>query len=378
MRRCRILVIARWPLGGIRTYMRYVYGALGDDYQVTIVAASTHENEALRQDCQASGVRLVLSEKPDVMSFVRQIYRELANGNYGSIQSHGFISGICAYVANIRFAIPHILTVHGILEDRLLQGLTGKVKMAATSWIIRHVDVLYSVSHDIQAHLFEQIPSLAGASCNKAVILNGIDTSRFDVLHGDKGSLRRQFGLDKDLFLAGFVGRFMQQKGFNYLIDAIELLNAQNSLPDNFKVVAVGSGDYEEHYRSLVVSKGLADRFVFIPFQSDMAGIYRDLDVVVMPSVWEACPLQPMEALVMGIPLIASNCIGLREVVHNTPALVFESGDTHALSECLGRACSESLQERFTAFMPEACNRFDVSHTVDAFRALLERTARPA
>lgn len=369
-------MVARWPLGGIRTYMRYVYGALGDDCQVTLVAAPNHENEALHRDCQASGVRLVLSEQSDALSFVRQIYRELAGGGYDCIQSHGFISGTCAYAANIRFGVPHILTVHGILEERLLQGIAGKVKMAISSWIIRHVDVLYSVSHDIQAHLYEQIPSLAAAPCTKAVILNGIDTSRFDASQGKKGNLRSRFGLDKNLFLAGFVGRFMQQKGFNFLIDAIELLNDQGSLPPDFRVVAVGSGDYEVHYRTLVASKGLADRFVFIPFQSDMAGIYRDLDVVVMPSIWEACPLQPMEALAMGRPIIASNCIGLREVVRDTPALVFASGDTRALADCLRRACSEPLQERFTGFMPEARRRFDVCHTVDGFRALLERTVR--
>ncbi len=105
-----------------------------------------------------------------------------------------------------------------------------------------------------------------------------------------------------------------------------------------------------------------------MPFQRDVAEVYRDLDAVVMPSNWEACPLQPMEALVSGVPLIVSDCIGLREVVRDTPAIVVPGGEPEGLARAMDELLSGHGSEAFADFRHEAARRFDVGRTAESVK----------
>lgn len=356
-----LLIVARWPLGGIRTYMRYVYRNLPAGYKITLIAASTLEDDALQRDVAEFGGRFI---QCDGSSLTKVIFRELRTGRYAAIQSHGFTSALYAYAANLCFRIPHVLTVHGILEERLVAGFAGRLRMALTAATIRNVDMLYAVSNDILAHLREKVSNLDRSRCRQVVIPNGIDVKHFDPAAVVPGKIRLELGLDERMLLFGFLGRFMQQKGFNYLIDAVEILRKSGTT--NFRILAVGSGDFLQHYQKIIRERQLEDFFCFQPFSSEVSAIYAELDAVVMPSIWEASGLLAMEALCMGVPLVASNCIGLRETVMDTPALVFESQDSKALAQNLGRIIAEPVKPQFTRFAPMARERFDVRRTAQA------------
>lgn len=372
-----VLVIVRWPLGGIRTYMKYVYGYLPERFRITILAASTHEDDALRSDAKAFGARLVLVPANTKGGLVRKIVRELRHNHYDLIQSQGFISALQVYLANLVFRIPHVLTVHGILEDKYLRGSLARIKTWLLTWVIKHVTVLYAVSNDILEHLLEQIPALKDAACRKAVILNGIETSVFrKESDGSSGTFRDRLGIGKDVFLLGFLGRFMPQKGFNFLIEAVEMLEAEAGTSRELHILAVGSGDYLPHYQKMARDKGVGHRFTFLPFQQDVKEIYHGVDVVVMPSIWEASGLLAMEAMCCGTPLIASDCIGLRETVEGTPAIVFPSQNAAALAEAIKVARDSDLKGTFENYAQQAQERYDVRKTALAVEKLFEDLAR--
>jgi glycosyltransferase involved in cell wall biosynthesis len=113
----------------------------------------------------------------------------------------------------------------------------------------------------------------------------------------------------------------------------------------------------------MIVRKGLMEYFRFMPFAPNIAETIRGVDVVVMPSLWEACPLQPMETLVCGTPLICTNCIGLREVISDTPARVVPISDAQALTDAIYSEINFSSKDDFIAFREVAKNRYDVMKT---------------
>jgi glycosyltransferase involved in cell wall biosynthesis len=364
-----LLAVAQWPLGGIRTYMRYVYKHLSADFRITIVASSTSEDAALVEDAREVGADLVIHGGGGRTPLAAAVFKELLKGKHDFIQSHGFISAAHCYAANLAFRVPHILTVHGILEEKYFKGRLAGLKRAALSRVIRGSDVVYGVSADILAHLEELVPGLEGAGCRKVVIHNGIEAGMFRALD-DGGDFRRSLGVDSGQFLFGFLGRFMQQKGFNYLIDAACELKRGKAA--DFKILAVGSGDYHDWYRRQVTEKGLDDHFIFIPFQRDLSAVYSAIDAVVMPSVWEASGLLAMESLCHGKPLVASDCIGLRETVRGTPALVFESGNAKALSERMRSLLERPMKDAFRDFRPRARGMYDVRKTAQSLGELLQ------
>ena len=103
-----------------------------------------------------------------------------------------------------------------------------------------------------------------------------------------------------------------------------------------------------------------------------MNSALRGVDVVVMPSRWEACPLLPMEAFVAGVPLLATDCIGLKEVTKDTPVLRFsvdDSGSLVAAIKLLQKDC-DSLNSKARAFRKIAAERFDVRSTSSSLKKL--------
>ncbi len=190
-------------------------------------------------------------------------------------------------------------------------------------------------------------------------IPNGIDVRKYAVPAVTDGEdLRSRLKLRTDTTLFGFLGRFMEQKGFLVLLDALQRLAAD--VPDMpFHLVAVGSGDYQREYQKEIQRRGLSNIVSLLDFTPDVLPILQQLDLLVMPSLWEASPLQPMEAMAAGVPVLGTDCIGLREVLHQTPSRMVRAGDAAALAAGLREALRSPWTAEAREYAAEACRRFD-------------------
>jgi glycosyltransferase involved in cell wall biosynthesis len=357
-----ILIVARWPLGGIRTYMRYMFAHFPVGYRLTLLAAATQEDAALKADADEYGARLLLVQATSTCAFAFEILKELHRHRYNLILSQGFVSAVAIYPANFFSRVPHILTIHGIVESQYLEGRLGFLKRWFLGRVLSGVTVLYGVSFDILEHLYHEYPRLRDDGPQSLVILNGIEPATFDLLPEYPLHLRAHLGIADTTFLFGFFGRFMPQKGFDLLINAVDQLRSEQYGYD-FAVVAVGSGDYIREYQIAINNKKLESYFYFLPFQPMVHQLYPQVDTVIIPSRWEACPLLPMEALCMGTPIIASDCMGLREVVTDTPAFVFPAENTEQLVDKMRSCLQDNMLDVFKEFMAIARRRFDVANS---------------
>ena len=228
------------------------------------------------------------------------------------MHSHGLTAGMQAAAANLGIGLPHAATVHDPLRPEQFPGFRGRIKRGLMGRLLRRLDAIVCVGQDIRANLQEYLPSLRGDRL--VVIPNGIDTDRFADDGPVSGDLRRQLGLAPDVTVIGFLGRFMVQKGFLPLLGALERLVRERP-PRPFHLVAVGSGDFEREYRAEIERRGLRDYVSMLGVVMDAAPLLRQLDLLAVPSLWEASPLLPMEAMCAGVPVLGTDCIGLREVL---------------------------------------------------------------
>jgi len=368
----RILLVVRWPAGGIRTFMRYVYRTFPvESYQFTLIAPKYDETSVLLEDL--SGLDLTycpLSENPTPMEFVRVVTRQLISGSIDLVHSHGFTSGNCVAIPAMLARIPHLLTIHETLNQEQFAGYRGIIKRVVMSSVLSLVDIIQSVSHDAEANLLGFFPKLKGQSL---VILNGIDAGQFQ--NASPRDLRGELGIGEDYFLVGFLGRFMSPKGFIHLVDAVEYLSKLQGLHKKLLVLAFGEGGFIREEKAALKERGLEKFFRFLPFASNVAGVIKGLDLVVMPSLREACPLLPMETLACGIPLIASDCIGLREVVQGTPTLMVPAGNGRALAEGIKTCMEQDQRKQFIDFAPIAARRYNVEKTALAIMQLIREKA---
>lgn len=370
----KVLVVARWPLGGIRTYMFYMFRHFPASFQVTVLAASTQEDAALMSDCAVYNADLTIVRVSSTIDFILTISRQLRKNRFDVILSQGFISSVAVYWANLFIGVPHVLTIHGIVEPQYLAGRLKIPKKLLLGWILGRITLIYAVSGDILDHLYKQFPRLKRTDETRSVIIpNGIELTVLDEPAESPCLVREQLGIDPATFLFGFFGRFMPQKGFDLLIDALSSLREEAVTGRRFAVVAVGSGDYLREYQEKVRSKGLDELVHFLPFQAAVYRLFPQMNAIVIPSRWEAWPLLPMEALCMGTPLIVSDCMGLREAVAGTPAKVFQSENVPALADAMLECLQNDFGPIFRDFIPTARVRYDVRHSSEQLVQLIEK-----
>lgn len=268
-----------------------------------------------------------LSEGRDYLRVVRcvvHLYHILSKGSFDVVHSHGYFADIISAVACKLLRIPHISTCHGfIANDNNL-----RIYNMLDKFMLRSCDKIIAVSSGIMNDL----------------VKNGINSSRISVIqnsvqcpHGerqfeDHRTEKRSFlSIDKNMFLIGFVGRLSEEKGVNYLIEAGSVLK---QITETFKIVILGDGPNNIELKNLTKSKGLDNEIIFSGFQDDIDKWLAAFDVFVLPSLTEGTPMALLEAMSMGIPVIASAVGGVPDIVNNgVNGFLVEPGDYRELCE---------------------------------------------
>jgi glycosyltransferase involved in cell wall biosynthesis len=161
------------------------------------------------------------------------------------------------------------------------------------------------------------------------------------------------------------VARLDAQKGIPVLLDAVA------SVPDAAFVVA-GDGPDRAALEARAVSLGLADRVRFLGHRRDVASLLAAADVLVLPSLYEGLPLSVLEAMIAGVPVIATAVGGTDEVVRDgeTGTLV-PPGDASALAAAIRRVLGD--RERSSRLADAARALVAREHSVEAMVASVSR-----
>jgi glycosyltransferase involved in cell wall biosynthesis len=365
----------RWPVGGIRSYIRYNYPRLIEGgYRFTFVGPAAAEFRSLALELRDwEGVEFVEAPLRGPKCRLRRVVRQqLRTGRFSILHSQGFTAAIQAVVANLGIGVPHVFTSHDVFRPGQFPGLRGRLKLWMLNQAVSRIDKLIAVSADARDNYVEHLPGLKRHAHKVVTIPNGVETERFaDPLKKCAPELRTRLGVGAETFLIGFLGRFMEEKGFLVLVDAISRLVTSPS-PAEFRVVAVGGADFEREYRQEVGRRNLLNFFKFHELVPEIAPLLAEIDLVVVPSLSETCPLLPMEAMAAGIPVLGSDCIGLREVLSGTPSVTVPAGDGQALCDALRAAIQSPWTEASRAYAPEARRRFSVDRAATALGSVLD------
>jgi len=188
---------------------------------------------------------------------------------------------------------------------------------------------------------------------------------------------RHDLGLDGK-FLVGFAGRFVEEKGFDYLLAAVPDVVARI---ENAHFVFAGEHEipyerfFDQHRAAL---DAYADRFTLLGLITDpqrMANFYGMIDVFALPSRSDCFPSTQLEAVRSGAPLVTADIPGAREIVRVTGmGRIVPARDPRALAEGIAEVAARLGDYR--AKRAVALEIFDPEKTYDAYEALFERSLR--
>jgi glycosyltransferase involved in cell wall biosynthesis len=145
-------------------------------------------------------------------------------------------------------------------------------------------------------------------------IHNAVDLERFRNVKIDAVTKRAELGLPVDVPVIGTIGRLTRQKGYSFLIDAAARVLAD--LPEA-RFVIIGDGEDGSVLRSQAARLGIADRVLFTGPRADVEDLLAVFTLFVSSSLWEGLPTVIMESMAAGIPVVATDIPGTRELAAN-------------------------------------------------------------
>ena len=332
---CHVASGDRWAgaesqLAGLLTALQRI-----DDLKVSAIFLNEGR---LAAEARQAGVEVcVLPESEwNFVEICSEACRFVRSKRIQILHSHRYKENLIAALVAGRCHVPvHVSSSHGAPEpfagrrhykQRAIQFLDRLVARYST-------DLIVSVSEDLRRKLMRQMPFV-----KVVTVYNGIDERQVSSsLTMDEA--KRRLGIPPEYGVVGTVGRLDPVKRLDiFLAAAREIVNCE----PNTKFVIAGEGGEEQTLRRLAHDLHLDDRVLFLGHRDDVFDVLRAMDVLIFCSDHEGLPMALLEALFLGVPVVARPVGGIAEVIENGVSGVFvDSSDTGALAE----ACVNLLRD---------------------------------
>lgn len=174
------------------------------------------------------------------------------------------------------------------------------------AWTARLDDATVAVSDEVRDSI------APGPRARVEVVVHGVPIAAVRAALAARADARRELGAGPDTVLVGTVANLRAQKAYPDLLDAARSVLLRG-LPVRF--VAVGHGPLEAELHARHARLGLGDGFRFLGYRADATRILAACDLFVLASTNEGLPVALMEALVLGLPVVATAVGGIPQAV---------------------------------------------------------------
>ncbi len=333
-----LITLSDW--GGAQAHVLALARGLRNLYDVTVacgpggpLVAHLHQ-EGIRV---VEIPRLVRAPRPlaDLAALVR-LARWMRSERFALVHCHSTKAGLLGRTAARLAGTPVVLfTTHGwAFAMPSSPPVVRLMLVLAERLAARLATTIICVSqHDREAALRAGI----GPPTRLAVIPNGIAPdpwlARAPVQEDGAGTGRP--------CTAVMVGRFKEPK------DPITLVKAWTQLGADHRLLLVGDGPMRPEVESLILEQGLEGRVAVLGAREDVPVLLKAADIFVLSSRWEGMPLAVIEAMMSGLPVVATNVGGVSEaVVDGETGFLVPSGNPGALAVALDRLLTDPVLRR--------------------------------
>ena len=239
----------------------------------------------------------------------------------------------------------------------------------ATRWANRLTigldDATLAVSDDVRA-------TMRGRADIRTVV-HGVDLAAVRAT-ADRAAVRAELGVDATEVLVVCVANLRREKALDQLVEAAAI--ASSTAP-SLRYALVGQGPLEGEIRRAVAHHGLTDRFAVLGYRDDAARVLSGADVFTLSSRHEGLPVALMEALALGLPIVATAAGGVPEAV-GTAGIVVAVDDAAALAAAhVALATDEQRRSVMAAAAEVEAERFSAQRAVAEIEAIYDAVARP-
>jgi glycosyltransferase involved in cell wall biosynthesis len=253
---------------------------------------------------------------------IRHLRDVLRSESIDLLHTHGYKADCYGFVATRQLGLPWVSTCHGWTNQSHLLSFYA----ALNRRVLRRCSVVVAVSKELEYSLVHSgIPRRIVTS-----IPNGVDVGKFQKRHRKPNKS----------FVIGTASRLVEKKGIQVLLMAFSRL--VEDFP-NVSLLITGDGPFRPKLEQLTQDLNLSAHVVFLGQQRDMPGVYRQMDLFVLPSFQEGMPMCILEAMSTGVPVVATRVGGVSQILrHAETGWLVDPNDPTALARVLSQLIPNS------------------------------------
>ncbi|MBQ0763908.1 MAG: glycosyltransferase family 4 protein [Marinobacter psychrophilus] len=250
---------------------------------------------------------------------VSKLCEVIRNRQIDVIHTHGYKSDILGLLAAKRAGIACVSTPHGFSGD---VGFKLATFIRIGTHMLRYFDRVVPLSDE----LMDDMKRFKVPESKTLFIRNGVDLTEIDAA---LASLPKNSEIDKDSQIIGFIGQMIPRKGIPDLISVFDQLHQQ--APD-LRLQLLGDGSQRKELEGQTLELSSVNAIEFLGFRSDRLELLSNFSLFVMTSSLEGIPRCMMEAMAVGVPVVAYDIPGVDQLVeHGKTGLLASFGDKAAL-----------------------------------------------
>lgn len=321
--RARVFVLVTLgEVGGAQGYVASLLPALAGEYDVVVGA---HGGAFVREAAERSGIEFVhleqlrrpISPWRDLRGFA-ELYRLLRRQRPDVLHASSSKAGVIGRLAAVAARVPvRVFTVH---------GWAFSAHSGAASALYRWADRIAgrATTATICVSQRERADGLRARTCRAdrtVVIPNGVEVDAYP-----------QASLERAVPRLIAVGRLAAPKDWSTLLSALTSLDSEAFA----ELAIVGDGPERERVEDELARRSLEGRVRLLGERDDVPRLLAEADVFLLASRSEGLPLSVIEAMAAGLPIVASDVGGLKELVRDgETGVLVPPGDPVALAEAL-------------------------------------------
>ena len=320
-------IMAPSPVGGAEQVVLDLTGALAaagvEVHLVPILDEGADDHPFLsRIDDTVRVHPLFLPPRRYVMER-REVRSLVTRENLCMVHTHGYRADVVSSGAVAGVGAGRVTTVHGFTGG----GLRNRLYEWAQRRVIRRFDGVVAVSRTLADQLRDE----------------GIPDARLHTIPNcrrppagllDRSQARTALGLSMDAFHVGWIGRLSREKGPDVMLEALAHLDGAAPGTD-LRTTFLGEGRLRSGLEARAGALSLEQAVRFPGRVPDAAEVLRAFDVVVLSSRTEGTPIVALEAMMAGIPLVATRVGGVPDLVGSEAALLVPPEDPEALADAV-------------------------------------------
>ena len=268
----------------------------------------------------------------------RHLVALMRRERFDIVHAHTPVAGLVGRLAARRARVPRVVyTAHGFyFHERMARPV--RAAHILLEWLAgRTTDALFTQAEE-DAATARRLGLCRGGVIES--IGNGVDPDKFRPARSGedaRGRLRAALGTTDDAVVVATIGRLVAEKGYPELFEAMRRVDAV--------LWVIGERLASDHAAGIGRALGAVERdperarrVRFLGYRADVPELLRAADIFTLPSHREGMPRSIIEAMMTGLPVVATDVRGSREeIVHGETGFLVPVGDAGALAEALDR-----------------------------------------